>query len=953
VAESVLSFLLLGKDMGASAALGKVGVAAGEASAAMGKVGVTSTNMGARSVAAFNKIGAASALAVVGVAAYGVKAAAELDRLTMVYVTAAGEQEKNLGKIKDGILQIAGDTGTSWEQVAEGMYTAEKAGITYAKGGLDVVKASAQAAKEENADLATTVNAVTSIMASYHLSAKDSVPVANQLKTLAGESKATFQQVAGSLSTVLPLASAANVSFADLGGNFATMTQHGTSADEVTQELAFAIRNLHAPNQVAQKEMAQLGISAVDVSTKMGDGPGGRGLAGTLNYLSKTVLEKMGSSGTLLLDTFNKSQAAANSANTMFKALPPEAQKLAAEFQANTISTTAFTKSAKGLTGQQGQLALQWRNTYSTAHGFQQLIKNGVGGAQTYTQALKAMLGGANGLNVALQTTGESTEATTERINRLKDASRTGGKDVEGWAKTQSLLSTQLAQFGQRAQAAAIKIGQTLLPVLSSMMKFLSDHPVVIKLAVGAIATLAAAWAATKLYSVAAGVVRITTALYGMATASRIAATANAAGGASAAAGAASRVIPWGTAAAGGVGAAGAAGAGAAVGRGAAIRSAAVRMVIPLAVTYVALKASGNDKVITNLVKGDFDAAMKSVPQWEQDLSTKIRGMFGAKTDAGPLSGAMGAGLKNKLDVGGVEHQIDGLQAKMRGLFNEGKTGSPAFAALLRQVGDLNVKLGQTERAPAMAASKRAADAFGSALSGLGARVDVTSHALTGNTEVANANRAAITDLVGKARDSAIAYANSTGVATDYNRVLALGIPQILAQASALGLNKSQVDRLIGSILAIPPSKSTTITAPGLAENLSLMQAYLGTLNNIAKPVVTSVTTYKQDVQLGKMTTLAGAAMGYGGPTGGSASGTFSTPAGLRWVGERGPELLRLPAGSQVINHSRSQAMAGGGGVTVNLNVSTINASSFQGELRKGNLAQLLGAEIAKATSNR
>lgn len=48
------------------------------------------------------------------------------------------------------------------------------------------------------------------------------------------------------------------------------------------------------------------------------------------------------------------------------------------------------------------------------------------------------------------------------------------------------------------------------------------------------------------------------------------------------------------------------------------------------------------------------------------------------------------------------------------------------------------------------------------------------------------------------------------------------------------------------------------------------------------------------------------------------ANGTVNAPGGMAWVGERGPELVNLPRGSQVIPAHRAQSM-GGGGVTINV----------------------------------
>jgi hypothetical protein len=57
-----------------------------------------------------------------------------------------------------------------------------------------------------------------------------------------------------------------------------------------------------------------------------------------------------------------------------------------------------------------------------------------------------------------------------------------------------------------------------------------------------------------------------------------------------------------------------------------------------------------------------------------------------------------------------------------------------------------------------------------------------------------------------------------------------------------------------------------------------------------------------------------GVAGGFGRPgifgIPGFANGTSSAPGGLAWVGERGPELVNLPRGSQVYPHQQSMAMA-------------------------------------------
>ena len=125
-------------------------------------------------------------------------------------VTAGGESTKNLHGVEEGIKDIAVQTGISTSQLAEGMYTMEKAQMRGADG-LKVLKAAAQGATDEQVDLGVMTNALTSIMRSYNIPTDKASSVTNQLVAASGEAKTSMQDFAGSLSTVLPVASAAGI----------------------------------------------------------------------------------------------------------------------------------------------------------------------------------------------------------------------------------------------------------------------------------------------------------------------------------------------------------------------------------------------------------------------------------------------------------------------------------------------------------------------------------------------------------------------------------------------------------------------------------------------------------------------------------------------------------------------------------------------------------------------
>ncbi|MCI3277659.1 phage tail tape measure protein [Streptomyces cylindrosporus] len=426
---------------------------------------------GATIAAGMAKAGRSVSLIGVGVAAASTKMAADFESETMVLHTAAGESLKGLQTVRQGIKDIATGTGTDWRNLTDGMYQVEKAGYQGAEG-ITVLRAAAQGAREENAQLSTVTNAMTSVMASYHLHASDSVRVMNALKTAAGQGKMTMEEFSGSLSTVLPIASANKISLEQVTGALATLTQHGTSAREGTQELASTIRSLASPNNVAVQTMQRFGLSATDVQTKLGQ----RGLTGTLDLLSKTVLSRMGHSGTILLNTFNTSKQAAKDADIMIRSMPKSIQGLARSYDSGKLSLADWRKELKGLPPEQANLLSQYATLQNKSKGFNDALKRGGPAATTYTDAIRKMTGGAIGLNTTLQLTGESSDDFKERVRKVGESFHNGSKDVEGWKETSKLLNVQLAQTKQKAEVLAIEIGSKLIPVVSAVISFFAEH---------------------------------------------------------------------------------------------------------------------------------------------------------------------------------------------------------------------------------------------------------------------------------------------------------------------------------------------------------------------------------------------------------------------------------------------------------------------------------------------
>ncbi|MGH3165328.1 MAG: phage tail tape measure protein, partial [Trebonia sp.] len=313
-----------------------------------------------------------------GVAVDGaVKYQAETTKL----VTSAGESAGGLRKVQQGMLALSGQTDQSTSELAKGMYLVESAGF-HGANGLTVLKAAAQGAKDEGADVATVANGLTDALVDFHKPASDAANVTSQLIAGVSHGKTTFEEFAGSMSTILPLASSMHLKMADVVGVESEMTSHGISAAEASQQMANAMRELLKPNAAMVTEFTKLGITSDEVHQKLGTA----GLSGTMQWLSQV------------------------------------AQKGAA----------------------------------------------GIG--QNYNEALAKLTGSANGLQVALTTTGENTAGTTAAIKAVGSASADAKGNVDGFATVSQTASFKLGAAKQSAEAMGISLGMALLPAVTAMI---------------------------------------------------------------------------------------------------------------------------------------------------------------------------------------------------------------------------------------------------------------------------------------------------------------------------------------------------------------------------------------------------------------------------------------------------------------------------------------------------
>ncbi len=431
-------------------------IAVDNASRTFEKVGASAE--GAHGMIGGLVLGVAGAAA--GVAVESVKMAGDFEAAMTRLMTSAGESKGNLKLVGDGILQMAGQVGISATDLAKGMYVVESAGYHGAEA-LNVLKASAQGAKTENADLGTVANAVSTIMRDFGASAGDATHVTSTLISAVSVGKTNFQDLSGAMHAVMPRAAALHMSFPELAADLATMTAHGMSAEQSAQNLNGALRNLSNPTLAMSKRMADFGIQSHDVSANLSKD----GLQGTLEKLSVTIMDRMGPAGTQLKSVWNQSNLAAQDAQKMFDALSPKARKLAQDYRDGKIQMHDWTVGVKYMDTANGNLLKQWAAQENASKGFSNALKTGGDTVKTYTGALSGMVGGQEATTVALMLTGDQSKFATDNIKTVTAATNDASGAVKGFGEQQQTLNGKIADMRGAVSALMITLGNQMVPM--------------------------------------------------------------------------------------------------------------------------------------------------------------------------------------------------------------------------------------------------------------------------------------------------------------------------------------------------------------------------------------------------------------------------------------------------------------------------------------------------------
>lgn len=232
-----------------NAALGWLGVGAGAKAATPGIVGA----------------GAALATALLPVAALTSGIAALTGIITiMAKQDAAAASLRTLGVNADELVPklktVSEELGHQFNQteLTVAAYDVASAGFTDAADAAMVLKASALAAKAGMADLATTGDAVTTVLNAWKMSASDAETVADKMQQTVADGKIKIQEYADNIGKVATVASMVGVPLEEVNAAIALTTASGVKAEVAFTGMKTAL--LRLTGEAGGKKLAQLGI---------------------------------------------------------------------------------------------------------------------------------------------------------------------------------------------------------------------------------------------------------------------------------------------------------------------------------------------------------------------------------------------------------------------------------------------------------------------------------------------------------------------------------------------------------------------------------------------------------------------------------------------------------------------------------------------------------------------
>jgi TP901 family phage tail tape measure protein len=257
----------------------------------------SSSRFGA-SVKALPAIAAGAGAAIGAALGYAVKKAIDFDKEMHNVNSISGLSQKALDGLGKQVIDLSTTLPQSATTLASGLYDVASSGFQGADG-MKVLKASAVSASAGLTDTATAAQAITAVLNAYSLDAGQAADVSDQLFQTVNLGVTTFEALAHNVGDYIGQAHALGMSFAQTQSAIATLTLTGTTQAQAGTALGSVLNSLIRPQQGLAQAIKATGYSSGSAAIQA------LGLRGTLMKLA----QQTGGSAEAMGQLFTDSQA--------------------------------------------------------------------------------------------------------------------------------------------------------------------------------------------------------------------------------------------------------------------------------------------------------------------------------------------------------------------------------------------------------------------------------------------------------------------------------------------------------------------------------------------------------------------------------------------------------------------------------------------------------------------
>lgn len=228
-------------------------------------------------------LGLTAPIAAAGVAAVGMsnKFNSSFTRMT----TLAGMTTSEIGGMRDAVLELSKQTGRGPQELADALYAASSSGLD-ARQSLDAVTIAAKGAASGLGSTEDIISLVASATASYGEANMDAAKATDILVGTIREGRADPDELAGSLGRILPVASNLGVSFEEVGGSVAFLSNVFGDTNRTVTAMSGVLNKLQSPTDAARDALAKYGTSMEELHRIIDED----GLLGAMRHLQEIGL---------------------------------------------------------------------------------------------------------------------------------------------------------------------------------------------------------------------------------------------------------------------------------------------------------------------------------------------------------------------------------------------------------------------------------------------------------------------------------------------------------------------------------------------------------------------------------------------------------------------------------------------------------------------------------------